>query len=135
MVDEPAPDPFARILEVEKPKEVDTARAATAGVDGIGGRGLATGVETDCGRGVPGAVEGSAAREALSRWRLLIGNFVLNHQTVRSFRERRDRDQVVWGWGKGTRNKVITFRRVQRKRRKGGETKGTNKMLGNLRRE
>lgn len=36
------------------------------------------------------------------------------------------------GVGKGTRNKVITFRRVQRK---GGETKGTNKMLGNLRRE
>jgi len=70
LVDEPVPVPFTRILEDEKPKEVDTARAATAGVDGIGGRGLATGVETDCGRGVPGA------REALSRWRLLIGNLV-----------------------------------------------------------
>lgn len=77
------------------PREVDTARAATAGVDCTGGRGLATGVETDCGRGVPGAVEGSAAREALSRWRLFIGNFVLHHQIVRSFRERRDRDQVM----------------------------------------
>lgn len=95
MVDEPVPVPFARILEVEKPREVDTARAATAGVDGTGGRGLATGVETDCGRGVPGAVEGSAARDALSRWRLLIGNFVLNHKIVRSFRKRRDKDQVM----------------------------------------
>ena len=109
-------DPFTRIESDEgKPIDVDTARAGTIGVDDAGGRGLAAGVDTDCGRGVPGTVEGRAAREALSLWRLLIGNFVLDQRSRQlNLVTMRPKCGVVgkriqMNQGTGIRNKVIKF--------------------------